>query len=123
MGNIPAEFNFDWLAQENGGQFDPQLFGDYREPQNNILSAEDSFFNDAIDADFFTPYNIAPVGLPPRDDLMGQLGEKSGAMDTSGIKAESAGQDDINCKEVWCVILVLGPFYFLNPLSSLRSRG
>lgn len=55
--------NFDWLAQQNGGQFDPQLFGGYREPQDNILAHttfDDTFFNDAFDADFITPFNMAP---------------------------------------------------------------
>jgi hypothetical protein len=56
--------NLDWLSQQNGGQFDPQLFGDYREPQNNILANatfDDSFFNDAFDVDFTTPFNTAPA--------------------------------------------------------------
>ncbi|KAI0113390.1 PAP1-domain-containing protein [Daldinia grandis] len=53
--------SLDWLSQQNGGQFDPQLFGDYREPQDNILASatfDDSFFNDAFDVDFTTPYNV-----------------------------------------------------------------
>src|SRR5687768_4223328 len=55
--------NFDWLAQQNGGQFDPQLFGDYREPQNNVLAnpSFDDFFNDTAENDFFTPFNVPPV--------------------------------------------------------------
>lgn len=59
--NFGNSTNFDWLAQQQGGSFDPQIFGDYREPQDNILSnpSFDDFFNDALDADFFTPYNVA----------------------------------------------------------------
>ncbi|OBT50530.1 hypothetical protein VE04_09178 [Pseudogymnoascus sp. 24MN13] len=42
--------SLDWLAAQNGNQFDPQLFGDYREPQDNILTGlyDDSFFNEAF---------------------------------------------------------------------------
>jgi len=38
------------LAAQNGNQFDPQLFGDYREPHDNILTGlyDDSFFNEAF---------------------------------------------------------------------------
>ncbi|KAK2736907.1 DNA-binding transcription factor yap1 [Myotisia sp. PD_48] len=41
--------DFDWLAQQNGGHFDPVLFGDYREPQDAILSQGfNGFFDDAF---------------------------------------------------------------------------
>ncbi|OBT83686.1 hypothetical protein VE02_07577 [Pseudogymnoascus sp. 03VT05] len=42
--------SLDWLAAQNGNQFDPQLFGDYREPHDNILTGlyDDSFFNEAF---------------------------------------------------------------------------
>lgn len=49
--------NFDWLAQQNGGSFDPVLFGDYRETQDNILSQDfGSFFNEA--------YPLPELGSP-----------------------------------------------------------
>ncbi|KAF2423404.1 PAP1-domain-containing protein [Tothia fuscella] len=65
--------NFDWFAAQNGGSFDPVLFGDYREPQNAIVGDGDftgGFFNDAMPApmDFGSPFNwadlTAPTGLP-----------------------------------------------------------
>ncbi|KFY65739.1 hypothetical protein V496_02345 [Pseudogymnoascus sp. VKM F-4515 (FW-2607)] len=42
--------SLDWLAAQNGNQFDPQLFGDYREPHDNILTGlyDDSFFSEAF---------------------------------------------------------------------------
>jgi AP-1-like transcription factor len=41
--------SFDWIAQQNGGSFDPVLFNDYREPQDAILSQDfGSFFNEAF---------------------------------------------------------------------------
>ena len=50
---------FDWMAQQNGGQFDPVLFNDYRDPQENIMNGEfGDFFNDAFLAqDFGSPFN------------------------------------------------------------------
>lgn len=39
----------DLLAQQNGGQFDPVLFGDWREPQDAVLSQDfGTFFDDAF---------------------------------------------------------------------------
>ena len=55
-----SELNgIDWLAQQNGGQFDPVLFGDYRESQDNITSGDyDTFFNEAFPLpDLASPFN------------------------------------------------------------------
>ncbi|KAI9885594.1 MAG: hypothetical protein M1823_002603 [Watsoniomyces obsoletus] len=38
----------DWMAQQNGGRFDPVLFGDYREPQEAITSGDYGFFGDTF---------------------------------------------------------------------------
>jgi AP-1-like factor len=79
LGNFGGSFDFDsidWLANQNGGQFDPQLFGGYREPQDNILATaglDDSFFNDAFDADFLTPYNVPPVPPAPKKDICAEI--------------------------------------------------
>lgn len=51
----------DWLAAQNGGQFDPLLFGDYRESQDAIIGDGDfnnGFFNDAFPYDFGSPLNF-----------------------------------------------------------------
>lgn len=67
--------DFGWLSNQNGGQFDPVLFGDYREPQNAIVGDGDftgGFFNDALPTMDFgvgSPFNwadlTAPTGLTP----------------------------------------------------------
>ena len=70
----------DWFAQQNGNQFDPQLFGDYREPQENILAGDafgDSFFADAYALpDFNSPFNLAPSPSTSKKDLVAQIDEK-----------------------------------------------
>jgi len=91
----------DWFAQQNGNQFDPQLFGGYREPQENILSGEaafsDSFFTDAYALpDFNSPFNIAPSPAASRKDLITQIDEKQEeivpAEDTSTL---------LSCNTIW----------------------
>ena len=71
MAKSPAfDINgIDWMAQQNGGAFDPVLYGDYRDPQDNILNnnAFGDFFNDAFPSqDFGTPYYTGDA--PPTKD-------------------------------------------------------
>jgi len=120
FGDLSADLNFDWLAQQNGGQFDPQLFGDYREPQNNILAGnnfDDSFFNDALDADFFTPFNVPPVALPPKNtasvDAVPQQEPSKAASDPLGLVK---GNDLIDCNKVWYVLHCFRPDPLLCPI-------
>ena len=94
VGNL----NFDWVAQQNGGQFDPQLFGDYREPQDNILANPtfDDLFNDSLDADFFTPYNIATTPSGAKLNLIDEIDAKQNSVDEEFPKKES-----MNCNQIW----------------------
>ncbi|KAK0742497.1 transcription factor PAP1-domain-containing protein [Apiosordaria backusii] len=68
--------DFNWLPQTDF-QFEPQLFGDYREPQESILSNgfDDSFFNEALEADFLTPYNLpVTTEVPaPKPNILAQI--------------------------------------------------
>ncbi|KAK1988109.1 transcription factor PAP1 [Colletotrichum cereale] len=94
--------NFDWLAQQNGGQFDPQLFGGYREPQENVLAGttfDDSFFNDAIDADFITPYNMAPSPAVSKKNLIDQIDAAKNADDD--VVKEAVKAENYNCHKIW----------------------
>ena len=68
----------DWLAQQNGGQFDPVLFGSFRDPHESILNNAfgDDFFADAYNAqDFSTPYNTSFEGLAKGVAATQQCGE------------------------------------------------
>jgi AP-1-like factor len=97
--------NFDWLAHQNGGQFDPQLFGDYREPQDNVLNntSFDDFFNDALDTDFITPFNMAPSpnvskqSGAPKKNLIDEIDAQQNSMDDEPLKKEQ----NMNCNELW----------------------
>ena len=77
--NTNTTNNFDWFVQENNGAFDPVLFGNYRDPQDNILSSlSDDFFTDALPAqDFTAPYNTGyQVPPEPKVDLMKEVEAK-----------------------------------------------
>lgn len=66
----------DWLAQQNGGQFDPVLFGDYREPQEKFLTSYDGYFNEAFPfQDFGNPFNTDETNAGPiqKRDLIKEM--------------------------------------------------
>ena len=73
LAKTPAsEINgIDWLAQQNGGQFDPVLFGDYRESQDAVTSGDyETFFNEAFPLpDLSSPFNDnAALNLSPSNE-------------------------------------------------------
>lgn len=85
-----------WLPQ-NDFQFDPQLFGGYRDSQDNLFGQgfDDSFFNDALDVDFITPYNL-PIASPvaPKKDLIAQI-------DAAKEDDAAPGSQLLKYNEVW----------------------
>jgi len=98
FGNAGLEDFTQWLPQ-NDFQFDPELFGGYRDPQENILSQgfDEGFFNDAVDMDFLTPYNLPiPSPVPPKKDLIAQI-------DAAKDADEPANKDNVllQCNDVW----------------------
>jgi len=89
----------DWFAQQNGNQFDPQLFGDYREPQENILAGDayntDGFFNDAFAMpEFNSPFNAATSPATSRKEKVFEEDEVVPAEDTSTL---------LTCNTIWYV--------------------
>jgi AP-1-like factor len=104
FGNFDVN-NFDWLAQQNGGQFDPQLFGDYRAPQDSILANttfDDTFFNEAFDADFATPFNMAPSPNLPKKDICAELDARKENEDTI---ITTVNGKLLTCNNIWYVIM------------------
>lgn len=94
--------NFNWLPQNNF-QFDPQLFGDYREPQDNILSTggfDDSFFNDAFDADFLTPYNVPVTTNAGNAKKPGLIEQIDAAKNTDELDSNG---NLLTCNKIWSV--------------------
>ncbi|KIE03619.1 AP-1-like protein, partial [Metarhizium majus ARSEF 297] len=95
-----ASPSFDWLVQQNGGgHFDPQLFGDYRESQENVLSNpsfDDFFLNDGLDADFFTPYNAAPNEHAPKKNLIAEIDAQQNSIDD-----DMGNKQNMSCNQLW----------------------
>lgn len=129
FGNLNSN-SFDWLAQQNGGSFDPQLFGDYREPQDNILSTgtfDDAFFNEAYDADFFLPYNTAiSPNIGKKDNLIDQIDAAKNADDFTGTNSEA--QQKLNCTQVFsslsnCPKVQSGEFDLDGLCSELQKKA
>lgn len=113
--NQPAstdDYGLDWLSQQNGGQFDPVLFGDWREPQDAVLSQDfGSFFNDAFPLpDLGSPsHNLTeattqPTPKPqpqpqPKKDLVSQIDHK---LEEEVVPGED--QDKmLSCNKIWYV--------------------
>jgi AP-1-like factor len=120
--------DFDWFANQNGGQFDPVLFGDYREPQNAIVGDGDftgGFFNDAMPTmDFSSPFNwadlTAPTGLTPAIQKSNPL-EQADALQ-AGLDEEVVPGDNPNsllsCHKIWYAISIFSQFQASTNIAS-----
>ena len=100
---------FDWLANQNGGTFDPILFGDYREPQDNVLNSDFNFFNDAFPSlsEYSSPQSATqtqPVEpkLPKKKDLMQEIEEKQAGKEPEVVPGEER-QQFLTCNLLWSV--------------------
>lgn len=97
--------DLSWLGAQNDFQFDPQLFGGYREPQENVLATggfDDSFFNDAFATDFTTPYNMpTPSPLAQKKDLIAQI-DAAKESDADFVTAPPAYEGvSLTCNKIW----------------------
>jgi len=106
FGGYAADTGFDtnginWLAQQNNNGFDPILFGDYRETQDNVLAQDfGSFFNDAYPLpDLGSPlhnYNDVTAEPPAKNDLMRQV---SLAKDAEEVVPNN--DKPMTCNKIW----------------------
>ncbi|CAI7623539.1 unnamed protein product [Penicillium pancosmium] len=104
------DYGLDWLSQQNGGQFDPVLFGDWREPQDAVLSQDfGSFFNDAFPLpDLGSPsHNLTeattqqtpkPQPQPqPKKDLVSRIDQK---LEEEVVPGEDKNSM-LSCNKIW----------------------
>ena len=94
------------MAQQNGGQFDPMLFGNYRESQDAVLNNDfGGFFDEAFPlpdlGNFGSPLSLANVASPaPRRDLLKETEDKqNGEPEEVPVK----GSKMIPCNKIWLV--------------------
>lgn len=114
---------FDWMAQQNGGQFDPVLFNDYRDPQDNVMNGGfGDFFNDAfLTQDFGSPFSTgglvsealkqpSPASTATtttastKPDLMKEVEAAQNANDDPRV-VPAAKSSFITCDKLWSVNL------------------
>ncbi|KAL8981210.1 MAG: hypothetical protein Q9177_005643 [Variospora cf. flavescens] len=90
----------DFMARQNGGNFDPVLFGDYRETQTDLFNNE--FFNEAfLNQDFTTPFNMPDdISPPPKTDLMQQVEAQQNSGDNEVVPGEDPKQF-LTCEKLW----------------------
>lgn len=98
-----AIHGIDWMAQQNGGQFDPVLFGDYRDTQNDLFTNE--FFNDAfLNQDFTTPFNVPEdIAVSPKKDIMQHADEQQNSGES---EVAQEGSQLLDCNKIWSVITI-----------------
>ncbi|KAL4987648.1 transcription factor PAP1-domain-containing protein [Aspergillus falconensis] len=97
--NVPG---IDFMAQQNGGQFDPLLFGDWREPQDAVLSQDfNTFFDDAFPLpDLGSPsHNLTEAGLSaqPKKSILEEMDNKE---DEEVVPGEDKTQM-LTCTKIW----------------------
>lgn len=126
---IPAFDGIDWLAQQNNNAFDPLLFGDYREPQDNILSSgafSDAFFQDAFPVpDFTSPYNAESSTVAKRD-LLKEIDERQN--DEEEVVPGEDPAKMLSCNTIWdrlqsCPKVKEGEFDLDNLCKDLQKKA
>jgi AP-1-like factor len=95
----------DFFALQNGGQFDPALFGDYRDSQAAIVGDGDftnGFFNDAFPiADFGSPFHFGDTPAVQKPNPLEEI-ERLQDGDEEVVPGEDVTQM-LNCHKIWSV--------------------
>ena len=93
----------DFFANQNGGQFDPTLFGDYRESQNAIVGDGEftgGFFNEAFPmADFGSPFHFGDTPAVQKSNPLEEI-ERLQDIDDEVVPGEDPSTM-LNCHKIW----------------------
>lgn len=92
----------DFFVNQNGGQFDPALFGDYRDSQNAIVGDGDftgGFFNDAFPTDFGSPFHFGDTPAVQKPNPLEEI-ERQQDGDDEVVPGEDTTQM-LNCHKIW----------------------
>lgn len=94
--------SFDWLANQNGGEFNPALFGDYREPQESIMNNDGWFFNDAFALPDFggSPLTQTNSQTMPKKTFMQEIEDTQSGKEPEVVPGE-APQEFLTCNLLW----------------------
>ncbi|KAF2874292.1 transcription factor PAP1-domain-containing protein [Massariosphaeria phaeospora] len=104
----------DFFVSQNGGQFNPELFGDYRDTQNDIVGDGDfagGFFNDAFPiADFGSPFHFGDTPAVQKSNPLEEI-ERLQEADDEVVPGDDMTQM-LNCHKIWLVILLMVHLFF-----------
>ncbi|KAL5390075.1 hypothetical protein DPSP01_002131 [Paraphaeosphaeria sporulosa] len=100
----PNAVGFDFFANQNGGNFDPTLFGDYRESQSAIVGDGDftnGFFNDAFPlADYGnSPFHFGDTPAVQKSNPLEEI-ERIQDGDDEVVPGDDPAQL-LNCHKIW----------------------
>ncbi|XP_014554126.1 hypothetical protein COCVIDRAFT_105819 [Bipolaris victoriae FI3] len=102
----PAVTGIDYLANQNGGQFDPTLFGEYRDTQNAIVGDGDftgGFFNDAfLNTGYVSPFHFGDTPAVQKPNPLDEIERAQEGQD--GDDEVVPGEDVnslLNCHKIW----------------------
>jgi AP-1-like factor len=122
----PLPNGIDYFANQNGGQFDPTLFGEYRDTQNAIVGDGDftgGFFNDAfLNADYGSPFHFGDTPAIQKPNPLEEIERIQDGDD------EVVPGDDINsmlnCHKIWSVYVSnsTGSCTLMSSRDKLSSR-
>lgn len=94
----------DHLASQNGGQFDPILFGDYRESQAAVVGDGEftnGFFNDAfVIPDFGSPFHFGDTPAVQKSNPLEEIERLQDGIDEEVVPGEDMSQM-LNCHKIW----------------------
>lgn len=94
----------DFFANQNGGQFEPSLFGDYRDSQNAIVGDGDfsgGFFNEAFPiTDFGSPFHFGDTPAVQKANPLEEIERLQDGVDDEVVPGEDPTQL-LNCHKIW----------------------
>lgn len=104
----PQLNGFDYFANQNGGQFDPTLFGEYRDTQNAIIGDGDftgGFFNDAfLNAGYGSPFHFGDTPAVQKPNPLEEI-ERIQDGEDEVVPGEDINSM-LNCHKIWLVTLL-----------------
>lgn len=104
--NAVTTNSLDWLTQQNGGNFDPVLFADYRDPVNEINAGINmSFFDDAFPmttsfADIESPFGSS---LRKKDLVPDADRAENGEDEEDEVVPADDPRKMLSCNKIWYV--------------------
>ncbi|KAL1871187.1 hypothetical protein VTK73DRAFT_2238 [Phialemonium thermophilum] len=119
----PGPNDINWLPSDF--RFEPQLFNDYRDPQESLFlntDFDDGLF-DGLDVDFTTPYNLPMANVTAKKpDLISQIeaAKNDDVLDSSGQL--------LSCNKIWeklhrCPKVQSGDFDLDGLCSDLQKKA